>query len=298
MPFTPRFDAPLSLRVHETPLMENVMERTMAVHAFGGIVAWSGESGSGKTTTARLMAARICEAAASTEHAFSAVHYEVGPLIANDDRVMSLALKSLYGAAIGRPPEHRFRMSTPDAIALSLVHGLRSRNIRMVFIDEAGLLSAAAVRGIVLAIDTAENEAWPLTVVMIGMDELPRALEQVPQTERRVRDWCYFKAIDAAEAERLVTTVWPEVRAFLATGTSLRDLVQCMMRRFGNVPGKIVPKLCQLRAWAARHSLALNEDVVNGFADVIAEDRSCAKEGVTGRHAKRPHLPPGDASAA
>lgn len=298
MSFTPRFDAPLLLRVHETPLMENVMERTMAVQAFGGIVAWSGDSGSGKTTTARLMAARICAAAASDAHGFSAVHYEVGPLISNDDRVMSLALKSLYSATIGRPPEHRFRMSTPDAIALSLVHGLRSRNIRMVFIDEAGLLSAAAIRGIVLAIDTAENEEWPLTVVMIGMDELPRALEQVPQTERRVRDWCYFKAIDAAEAERLITTVWPEIQQFLEPGTALRELVQSMMRRFGNFPGKIVPKLCQLRAWAARHALALNEDVVNGFADVIAEDRTSAKDGVAGRHAKRPRLALSDAGAA
>ncbi len=298
MAFNPEFSAPLSLRVHETPVMECIMERTMAVHSFGGLVAWSGKSGSGKTTTARLMVSRIGEASEHSAHGFTAVHYEVGPLVSNDDRVMSLAVKSLYGAAIGRPPEHRFRTATPDAIALSLVQALRSRNIRMIFVDEAGLLSAAAVRGIVLAIDTAENESWPLTVVMIGMDELPRTLEKVPQTERRVRDWCFFKALGADEIERLVLTVWPQIGESIAPDSSLQQLVRCMMHRFGDVPGKIVPKLCQLRVWAVQHRLPLSADIVHAFADIIKEDRSAAEHDGSDRRPGRSRDAASDSEAA
>ena len=277
MSFSPSFEAPIESVVVETALMENVMERTMAVHNLGGLVAWAGRSGSGKSTTARLMVHRINKSARSSTFGFSAVHYEVGPIMAEEDRSMVLAIKSLYGATVGRPPEYLFRKATADALALTLVQGLRSRNIRMIFVDEAGLLSTGAIRGIVLAIDTAENESWPVTAVLIGMDELPVTLQRVPQTQRRVRDWCYFRPMDGGELARLVVAVWPTISQELKPGTDLTDFVDALQERFGNVPGTIAPALHQLRSWARRQALEIDTELVSAMAAVIAEDRASAK---------------------
>ena len=62
----------------------------------------------------------------------------------------------------------------------------------MIFIDEAGGLSVDAIQGMILVRDTAFSMHWPLTLVLIGMDDLPVKVNSKCQIKGRVSEWCYF----------------------------------------------------------------------------------------------------------
>jgi DNA transposition AAA+ family ATPase len=190
----------------ETMMMRLIIERTLSVHILGALVIWYGISRIGKTTTAQLMVDKLAEAYDPDDpNAFRAVHYEVGKIEEYTGNETKRGIKSLYNAVIGTPlDEAVYIRDPPEVLAARLVHGAKLRNIQMVFVDEAGLLSLEAIRGMVLVRDVAENMGWTLTIVFIGMDDLPIKVTRKPQIVNRIHEWCFFKEYDFDDTWKLL----------------------------------------------------------------------------------------------
>jgi hypothetical protein len=201
---------PVRTTVIETGMMRWAIKRTFAVHHLGGFCMWSGRAGMGKTTTAQQMA-KLIEEAYDPENpkAFRAVHYEAGSVQDWSKHEAKRGIRSLYCGVGCSLDEGTYRSYLPEELATDLVHFLIKTNTQFIFADEAGCLSLNTIRGMVTVSDTAKLKGWTLTIVLIGMDNLPTMLTRNAQVERRVYEWIYFKPCTVNETHKLLTTVHP-----------------------------------------------------------------------------------------
>lgn len=231
-----------------TGMMLEVINRTAAVHP--GNSLWYGESRIGKTTTAKYMVQKIEEAYdPENPHAYRAVHYEVGEIAAWTGNEMKKGIKSLYYATIGRIDEGVYRHDPPESLAAQLVHGLRRKNIQLVLVDEAGTLSLEAIRGMVLVGNVAKNMGHRLSLVFIGMDDLPTKVQHLPQVDKRFVEWCYFEAYNLPDTAKLLTQVHPRFARLSLKNPRHYELVECIYDMFGGHPGLIMPFLKKLNRY-------------------------------------------------
>lgn len=226
----------------ENGMMKWAIERLLKVHYLGGFVAWIGRSGIGKTTTAQ----KFVEVAAdkydpSDPRAFRAVHYEVGRGSEWSKREMKRGIRSLYAAVGYRIDEGLYKKYLAEELAKDLVHYLKKMNIQVIFVDEAGTLALDAIRGMVLVSDTAKLENWQLTIVMIGMDDLPHKLTSLPQIDRRVVDWCYFKPHTLEETHTLLSVLHPFFAGLSLEIPEEKEMIEFIYKKFMGLPGGIVP---------------------------------------------------------
>jgi AAA domain len=176
-----------------TGQMRRAASRILAIHGGGGLVVVHGRSRLGKTTTANWITGGINDQYNPDDPAsFRALHYEVGEIPPWSGQEMKKGIRSLYHATIGRLDEGQYRQLPPEDLARQLVFGLRRHHLQMIFVDEAGCLSVDAIRGMVLVSDVAHLSNWPLTIVFVGMDDLPTKICDLPQLEKRVHEWLYF----------------------------------------------------------------------------------------------------------
>ncbi|MCA1565867.1 MAG: hypothetical protein LC803_09555 [Acidobacteria bacterium] len=124
---------------------------------------------------------------------FRLKHYEVGRIAKWSGREEKIALRSLYHATIGPMDEGVYRSFPLEAIAEIIVHGLRRMGYQIIFVDEAGRLSLNALDGLVLVSDTAGIMKWPLTIVIIGMDDLPIKIKLNERINSRVHQKVCFE---------------------------------------------------------------------------------------------------------
>jgi len=228
----------------ETSLMQRTAKRTLAVHPLGGLAVWHGRERIGKTTTALWLVNKIEEAYDSDNPAsFRARHYEVGEIPPWHGQEAKRGVRSLYHATVGRLDEGIYRQYPIEDIAEQLVHGLRRKSIQIVFVDEAGWLSRDAIRGMVLVSDVAKNTGWTLTLVFIGMDDLPQKLMRKEQIHGRVLEWCYFEPYSLDETWDLLAQLSSYFKKLNKTNKDHRDQVKFIHDTYGGVPGYIVPFL-------------------------------------------------------
>ena len=230
----------------ETAMMRRAANRTLAVAGGGGMAAWFGRSRLGKSVTASWLTAQINRrfdpADADT---FRAVHYEVGGM-PRTGGTMKAGIRSVYHACAGRLDQATYLQLPAEALAGQLVHGLRRKNIRVVFVDEAGCLSLEAIRGMVLVRDVAELEGYPVCIVFIGMDSLPSLLCELPQVEKRIHEWVYFEPYSLDEIWVLLSELHPHFAGLDARKGQHREQVEFIHETFGGVIGEIVPFLRKL----------------------------------------------------
>ena len=239
-------------KVVVTPLMERTVRRTMAVHAGGALVVWTGPSRNGKTWTAEWMVDQMEEAYHTSSDAFHACHFEIGEIDSGSAKGdQKQAIRTVYHAAVGRLDEGVYRSSPVSDLARLTVHGLETKNVQMVFVDEAGLASHSAIRGFVLLRDTAEIEGWPLSIVLIGMDDLPTKLKHTEQVWNRIHEWCYFKPYDVDDTYRFLAELHPHFATLDLAVPSHREQVQFIHDTYRGLPGLFAPFLRRLRALAA-----------------------------------------------
>jgi hypothetical protein len=237
-----------SFKIVETSMMRVIMERTLSVHVLSALVVWYGLSRLGKTTTAILMVDKLAAIYdPNNPDAFRAVHYEVGGVEAYSGNEMKRGIKSLYNAALGTLLDAAvYVRDPPESLAARLVHGLRLRNIQMIFVDEAGLLSLNAIRGMVLVRDVAENMGWPLTIIFIGMDDLPVKMTQLPQIENRVHEWCFFEEYDLDSTWAILAELHPHFASLNREDKNHQMQVEFIHNTYGGLLGLIVPFLQRL----------------------------------------------------
>jgi hypothetical protein len=281
----------------ETDLMKEVARRTVDAHAGSPLVVWSGESRVGKSHTAQWLCRKIEEASErEPDRGFVAVHYEVGAIGNSqfsltsraDAGDMKRAVRSLYVEAVGKISETVYRRATQEELAKMLVAGLRAKNIQMVFVDEAGLLSVDAVRGMVLVRDVAENMGWTLSLVFIGMDDIGETMVALPQVKNRVHTWCCFKPYDLEETHKLLCALHPHFAGLSMKKPEDRAQVEYIHDKFEGLPGNIVPFVRMLRS--SPHANPVTLAVIKALALIGERDeaqiRNPQAQNTTGRRRK------------
>lgn len=232
----------------ETEQMRRVISRTMAVHRGGALLPWVGRSRLGKTTTAKYLNDLINKNFSSEDPcAFRSVHFEVGEInsLAGNDQIKGI--RSLYHACVGRLDASLYRRALAQDLAIELVKILKKKRIQMLFVDESGNLSEEAIRGMVLVRNTAELKDWTLSIVFIGMDDLPSKLVSLPQIENRTDEWCYFEPYSLEETFEILKRLHPHFATLDFNKRQDRDQVEFIYEEFGGVPGLIAPFIRRLK---------------------------------------------------
>ncbi|MGB7923415.1 MAG: AAA family ATPase, partial [Pyrinomonadaceae bacterium] len=233
----------------ETDMMKEIMGSTLANQPGGGMSLWYGQAGIGKTTTARLLAQKIDEAFKhdpTNRHAFLAKYFQVGEIESGYGNEQKQGLKCLYTATLGPMDEGDYRRLPPEQIAADLVYGWRRLRYKMVFIDEAGCLSLNAIRGMVLARDVAESQGWTVSLIFIGMDDLPHKLKRLPQIRRRVHHWCYFEPYSFKETWKLLKKLHPYFATLSDSNKDHQAQIKFLHETYGGYPGLLMPIINQL----------------------------------------------------
>jgi hypothetical protein len=266
--------------VIETDLMRSIMERTMAVHGGGAqMMVYTGPSRNGKTTTAEHMI-DLMEAQADEPGAFRAKHHampEIAPQVGHEQK---RAIGSLYEKLIGRLDGGAYRFTRTDTLAEDLVHGLRQRNIQMVFIDEACGLSLGALGGLKYVIDAAASSGfrWPLTLVLIGMGRLPLTVQKVPQIRNRIADTCYFEPYAVEDVWDILSGVHPHFAALDRANPEHVAQVREIHSLSGGLPGLIIPFLDRLDAQSDALGERINAKLIRATRLIRAQDEARAVE--------------------
>lgn len=232
----------------ETGQVREAIRTTLTSHGDCGMVVWTGRSGAGKTRTARHLVRGLEERyRAENPNAFRARYYEVGGGRRNlRQRTMRHGIRSLYTATVGPLDERVWRRDPEEEIAARLVRGLQLKRLQLIVIDEAGLLSEDEIRGMVLVRDVAEAAEWPLSLVMVGMDDMPRTMSSLPQIERRVHSWVYFEAYDEDDTWELLARLHPHFRTLNARVKDHREQVAFIHKTFEGLIGRMIPFLRRL----------------------------------------------------
>ncbi|HEX7315878.1 MAG TPA: ATP-binding protein [Pyrinomonadaceae bacterium] len=227
----------------ETAMMRRAANRTLAVVGGGGMAAWFGRARLGKSITANWLTAEINRRFDTTDpDTFRAIHYEVGGM-PKTGGTMKSGIRSIYHACAGRLDQATYLQLPAEALAGQLVHGLRRKHIRLIFVDEAGCLSLEAIRGMVLLRDVAELEHHPLSIVFVGMDDLPAKLCELPQIELRLHEWVYFEPYNLDETWALLAELHPFFAGLDGRKREHQEMVSFIHETFGGVIGEIVPYL-------------------------------------------------------
>jgi hypothetical protein len=137
-------------------------------------------------------------------------------------------IRRLHHAVVGPVNPYTFDRTPEESLAHQVVRAIRKKRIQMIFIDEAGTLQVEEIRGLAHVRNVAEAMKWPLTLVLVGMDELPERVTALLQVERRVVHWSYFKpyALDA-DWWRLLAGLHPHF-----AGMDARNASDCTEVRF------------------------------------------------------------------
>lgn len=289
MSWQPVFPEPEEEVIVETPLMRAVASRTMAVHKGGAVVIWTGPPRNGKTETAKWMVRRINEAYDKNPHAFRALHYEVGEIEKFSGNEMKRGLRSLYHATIGPLAESVYRRQPIEALAAQLVTGLRAKNLQLVHVDEAGLLSLDAIRGMILVRNTAQNMRWTLTLVFIGMDDLPTKVRELVHVRHRIHEWCYFKPYSLSETHGLLAALHPHFATLRLNRVSDRAQVAFIHEQFHGLPGLIVAFLKKLRYREQELGLSVDLDMLRAVHLMTVRDEESAVADATNGYESPEH---------
>lgn len=261
--------------VLETDFMRQVENRTLDVHRGSALVVWTGRQRIGKTTTALWMRDRINDAYGenpAAAEAFRALYYEVGEIPRSASRPQKAALRGVYNACIGPLDEGLYRRP-PEVVASLVVQALAKREYEMVMVDEAGLLTVKALRGLVLARDTAKNEGHTLTIVFIGMDDLPSMIESNPQMEGRVHEWIGFVPYELDDTRDLILELDPAFLRRAPDDGEAEDVVRWIHNTFGGIPGEVVPFVRRVRARVRRMDRKLDVSLCKAVHRILVRDR-------------------------
>lgn len=230
----------------ETPLMVRTATRTLAIHCGSPLIVWTGPSRNGKSVAARWLRDEINRASDTDPNGFRAVLFEYGGDTTGGGNEMKRVIRSVYQATVAKLDEGLYRQSPSEDLALHVVKGFRAKNIQMLMVDEAGLLKVEGLRALVTIRDVAEHHGWPLSVVLIGMDDLPNDIARLPQIERRVHDWCYFAPYSLTETYELLRGLDPQFAKIDLDVPEQRDMIAFIQKICGGLPGLLAPFLRKL----------------------------------------------------
>ena len=257
------FKHPISVEeiVIETDLMREMETRVLAMHHLCLLCLWYGSGGVGKTTTAEWMTRRANAAfTPQNPHAFKVVLYEVAKLKAGFGNETKRAIRSLYAAVSGMTvDEGYYGRCTAEEFADLVIDIAERQRVQLVFVDEAGLLSLDAIGGLILVSDKARQRKFPVTIVLIGMDDLPQKVKLRPQIRRRVPEWCHFQHYDLEQTYKLLRALHPHFAALNRDVVPDWEQVKFVHEISEGLPGYIIPFVSQFDAQYRGSRMIINK---------------------------------------
>lgn len=271
----------------ETAFMNEIEQLTLSVHQLGGLVVYYGTAGVGKTTTAEWITGRINTAFDHTNpDAFKSVIYQSGKI--KDGNEAKKAIRAFYTAVSGTILDEKlYWRSTVEDLADLAVHALQRNRVEITFIDEAGLISVDGLSGLVLISDKARQIGYPLTMVLIGMDNLPDKLNQKhrPQLFRRVHEWCLFQHYDINDTFNLLKSIHTHFASLDPTIPLDWDQVKFIHEITGGLPGFILPFVSRFAAQYESYPykvdirllMAINQRSINSYSGILNQSKNNGK---------------------
>jgi hypothetical protein len=238
----------------ETGMLREVHQQTLDVHyspqSHGGIVVYTGASRIGKTTAAEELERKINQAyAANDSNAFRARYmYVGGDKRRATQRPMKRGIKSLYTEVIGPLEDRVYWRFTEEGLAAEVVKTLQRKKIQLLFVDEAGTLSADEIRGMVSVWDMSQRARWPFTLILIGMDDLPTKIRKYEQVRNRISRWCYFEPYDLDAFWEVLAALNPHFAGLDGRKRDHREQVEVLHEECGGLIGKAIPFLTRFSA--------------------------------------------------
>lgn len=231
-----------------TPKLVETQRRVFAVHQLRGqMVVLSGASGAGKTMAADYLTQRINESAdALAPNAFYARYYVATDMRAAADDVLQRRLLAEFAKLVLRHtvPKDLRTICVPGLMS-TIATGLRLANIQMVFVDEAGHIPTDGLDHLATLINTvATAQQHPLTLVLVGMHDLPTNVLALPQVDRRVTEVVWFEPYDVPTALRVLRTVHPYFETLNPATPEGQEVMEFLMDDTvsgGGLVGRMVP---------------------------------------------------------
>jgi hypothetical protein len=172
---------------------------------------------------------------------------EVGKFSQTDRLAMKRICQQVHHEVVGRLPRGVSLGMGAEEIASSVVEELRLRAIGILVVDEAGGLTQDAVRGLMLLSNTARRLRHPLSIVFVGMDDLPRLLTKLPQHKRRTTAHVFFDSYSIQDTLALLRAIHPHFAGHRLDDPQHRRVVEFIHRiTQDGLPGYVVPFLNKL----------------------------------------------------
>lgn len=199
-------------RPFETEAVRLATTHILDAHGRWAFVVMSGPPGVGKTTCAKFMVSLVNEQAALGE-GIKAHTWEVSGRNKRQRAQQSTrgGLKELYVQFIGSVPSNLFQRETEHSVCRRLIAVLRQRGLQLLLLDEAGTMAPEELRGLAMVLNVAREEEWPLTMVLVGMDDIATTMEALPQVESRVADWVWFHPLTVEDWDGVFSVLMPSM---------------------------------------------------------------------------------------
>jgi DNA transposition AAA+ family ATPase len=219
--------------VLDHPQLRRVLCLAKLAHRTPGLQVWTGPSGVGKTVTAEQLEFE-CNREADEEKpgAYRARYFITGGDVeASSGRQMKRGVYCAYEQMVEELTAAELRQRTETSLATDVVEEARLMNTQLIIVDEAGTKTAAEIRGLALICDIARREGWPLSVILVGMDDLAEKATSLHVLQSRTRLTATFEPWDDQECRAYIMSREGLAAALFAAGGAgsdglLKDLVQ------------------------------------------------------------------------
>lgn len=247
-------------QVVTTPAIKQLQHFLLTSHqARGQFFVVTGHAGAGKTTAAGFICDQVNDAfeqGSNSPDAFSAKRFEVTDHRRGRGHIMGTRLLAEFAEkVVDYKVPTDIRIVNHATLADVIIRGLMFRRIEMVFIDEAGRIPVDGLERLAMLLNkAAEEHGHRLTIVLVGMHDLPLNVAALPQIARRVAQTVMFDACDRDVLLKVLGDLYPGF--FQGCGeretADALDFITSDEVSKGGLLGYVIPVVEQARAIATQ----------------------------------------------
>lgn len=236
-------------------------------HRTPGLQMWTGDPGVGKTIAAEQLAYECNrDADAQRPGSYRAFYFVTGGDVERSmGRQMKSGIYTVYEQMLGELTGGELRSRSETSLAEEIVHHVRLTNTQLIIVDEAGTKSASEIRGLALISDVARRNEFPVSLLLVGMDDLAAKMSSLEVIKSRTRVTVAFQRWEEEEALSFILARSQLIADAYAGRTSgLPLMLQSILKFTQCRPREIETLLPEIDKRLARHG-----DPVRTIEDVL-----------------------------
>ncbi len=242
-----------------TPVIKQFRHFLLAGHQDRGqFFVVTGHAGAGKTTASGYICNEVNQAfegAADSPDAFAAKRFEVTDHRRGRGHIMGTRLLAEFAEkVVGYKVPTDIRIVDHATLADVIIRGMVFHRIEMVFIDEAGRVPLEGIERLAMLLNKAAEEyEHRLTIVLVGMHDLPITMATLPQIARRVTHTMMFGACDREVLRNVLEGMDPQF-LFACSEREREEALQFLMTEEvskGGLLGYVIPVVEHARTIAS-----------------------------------------------